>query len=158
MPTSTEPRNPLYFLLLIAGVLFVATAFAYAVVPVLEQKALEAGQAPPPSPLRGVLRAYGGIALLVEMAAVVVLAVASMVWDRLRTLQKERKKGTIPPPNAEEQVPLTFCCKVTPCQPSHNAPLIYAVNSTATTTSITSRRTPKSPTRSSTGSCANWKK
>ncbi len=57
MLVPREPRNPLYLLLLVAGVLFVATAFAYAVVPVLEQKALEAGQAPPPSPLRARLSA-----------------------------------------------------------------------------------------------------
>ena len=80
-----------------AGVLFVATAFAYAIMPVLEQKALEAGQAPPPSPFTDALTAYGGIALLVEVAVVVVLSIASMVWDRLRTLQKERAEGTIPP-------------------------------------------------------------
>jgi amino acid transporter len=97
MTNPSEPRSPLYFLLLVVGVLFVATAFAYAVVPVLEQKALEAGQAPPPSPFRGALRAYGGIVLLVELAVVVVLSVASMVWDRLRSLQKERREGTIPP-------------------------------------------------------------
>jgi hypothetical protein len=100
MTTPTEPRNPLYFLLLVAGVLFVATAFAYAVMPVLEQKALDAGQALPPSPFRGALRAYGGIALLLELAVVVVLSIASMVWDRLRTLQKERAEGTIPPQEA----------------------------------------------------------
>ena len=105
MTTPSEPRNPLYFLLLVAGVLFVVTAFAYAVMPVLEQKALDAGQAPPPSPFRDALRAYGGIALLVELAVVVVLSIASMVWDRLRTLQKERKEGTIPPTKAEEKSP-----------------------------------------------------
>jgi amino acid transporter len=105
MPTSSEPRNPLYILLLAAGVLFVVTAFAYAIVPVLEQKALDAGQAPPPSPFRGALRAYGGIALLGEVAVVVVLSIASMVWDRLRTLQKERAQGTIPPTKVEEKSP-----------------------------------------------------
>jgi amino acid transporter len=105
MSTPTEPRNPLYFLLLIVGVVFAVTAFAYAIMPVLEQKALDAGQTPPPSPFGGALRAYGGIALLVELAVVVVLSIGSMVWDRLRTLQKERKEGTIPPTKAEEKTP-----------------------------------------------------
>ena len=41
----------------------------------------------------------------IEMAAIVALAVASMVWDRLRTLQKERTEGTIPPTKAEEKSP-----------------------------------------------------
>jgi hypothetical protein len=101
----SEPRNPLYFLLLVVGGLFAVTAFAYAIMPVLEQKALEAGQAPPPSPLTSALRAYGGIALLVELAVVVVLSIGSMVWDRLRTLQKERKEGTILPTKAEQKSP-----------------------------------------------------
>src|SRR5438105_2279028 len=103
MASPPEPRNPLYFLLLIAGVVFVVTALAYAIVPVLEQKALEAGQAPPPSPFRDALRADGWIWLLVETAVVAVLAVASMVWDRLRSLQKGRAQGTIPPAKTDEK-------------------------------------------------------
>ena len=105
MTTPSESRNPLYIVLLAAGVLFAVTAFAYAIVPVLEQKALDAGQAPPPSPFRDALRAYGGIAILGEVAVVVVLSVASMVWDRLRSLQKERKQGTIPPTKVEKKSP-----------------------------------------------------
>ena len=94
---SPEPRNPLYLLLLVAGVVFVLTALAYAVVPVLEQKAADAGQAPPPSPFRDALRADGWKWLLVELAVVAVLSIASMVWDRLRSLQKERAEAKIPP-------------------------------------------------------------
>ena len=97
MASPTEPRNPLYFLLLVAGVIFVVTALAYAIVPVVEQKALEAGQAPPPSPFRDALRNQGWIWLLAETAVVAVLAVASMAWDRLRTLQKGRAQAKIPP-------------------------------------------------------------
>jgi len=105
MTLPREPRNPLYFLLLVAGVVFVVTALAYAVVPVIEQKALEAGQPPPPSPLRDALRAHGGIWLLAETAVVAVLAVASMVWDRLRSLQKERAQAKIPPEKTGERGP-----------------------------------------------------
>jgi len=39
---TTEPRNPFYLLLLLVSVLFVVTALAYGVVPVLEEKAAEA--------------------------------------------------------------------------------------------------------------------
>ena len=81
----------------------VVTALAYAIVPVLEQKALEAGQAPPPSPFRDALRADCWIWLLVETGIVAVLAVASMVWDRLRSLQNERAQGTIPPAKTDEK-------------------------------------------------------
>ena len=95
--SSSEPRNPFYLLLLIASLLFVVTALAYAVVPVLEEKATEMGETPPPSPFRDALRLHGGACLLIELAALVVLAFASMILDRRRTLQKERALGTIPP-------------------------------------------------------------
>jgi hypothetical protein len=92
-----EPRNPLYFLLLVASLLFVVTALAYAVVPVLEEKARDAGQAPPPSPWRDALRQDGWRWLLVEVAAMILFGLLSMGLDRLRRLQKERAQGTIPP-------------------------------------------------------------
>jgi hypothetical protein len=97
MTSPREPRNPLYFLLLVAGVVFVVTALAYAVLPVIEQKQMEAGQPPAHSPFGDALRAHGGIWLLAETAVVAVLAVGSMVWDRLRTLQKEGAQAKIPP-------------------------------------------------------------
>jgi hypothetical protein len=97
MPTAPEPRNPLYLLLLLAGLVFVVTALAYAVVPTLEQKAIDAGQAPPPSPFRDALRADGWRWLLCEVGVLIVLGLASMALDRLRALQKERREGTIPP-------------------------------------------------------------
>ena len=49
---SRERPNPFYFLLLLTSLVFVLTALAYAVVPVLEEKAKEAGEVPPPSPFR----------------------------------------------------------------------------------------------------------
>jgi len=90
-----EPRNPFYLLLLLASFLFVVTALAYAVVPTLEEKAKEAGQFPPPSPLRDALREDGWKWLLVEVAVMVVLGLASMGLDRLRRLKKEREEATI---------------------------------------------------------------
>src|SRR5688572_2345887 len=92
---STEPRNPLYMLLLVVGLVFVMTALAYAVIPVIEQKALDAGQEPPPSPLRDALRQDGWKWLLYEVAILIVVGVASMVWDRLRGLQNAAPAGTI---------------------------------------------------------------
>jgi hypothetical protein len=74
---------------------FVFTAMAYSVLPVLEQKALEAGQKPPPSPFRDTLRENGGRWLLYEVGAMIVFGVASMVLDRLRSLQKEKVAPTI---------------------------------------------------------------
>jgi hypothetical protein len=103
--TPTEPRNPLYLLLLLASLLFVVTALAYAIVPVVEQKAAAAGEPPPPSELRDALRQHGGRWLLYEVGAVIVLGVASMVVDRLRTLQKQRTEVTIPPANEEKPSP-----------------------------------------------------
>ena len=100
--TTSEPRNPLYLLLLLASLLFVANALAYAVVPVLEQKATDAGQPPPPSEFRDALRKDGWRWLLYEVGAVVVLSVASMAVDQLRTLQKQRSQVTIPPVQEEK--------------------------------------------------------
>lgn len=103
--TTREPRNPLYLLLLLASLLFVVTALAYAVVPVLEQKAREAGEPPPPSAFRDALRKDGWRWLLYEVGAVVVLSIASMTVDRLRTLQKQRDDVTIPPVPEEKPSP-----------------------------------------------------
>jgi hypothetical protein len=83
MPTP-EPRNWFYLLLNIASLLFVMTALAYAVVPVLEEKAAAAGNAPPQSPLRDALRQNGWLWLLIEAGVVAVLALASMGLDRWR--------------------------------------------------------------------------
>jgi hypothetical protein len=92
----SEPHNPFYLLLLIASVLFVATALGYGVVPVLEEKAAEQGNAPPPSAFREALRVNGPRWLLYEFAAMTVLAVASAGLDRLRSLQKKQTATTIP--------------------------------------------------------------
>jgi hypothetical protein len=106
MTTPTpEPRNPFYFLLLLAGLLFVVTALAYAIIPVLEQKATDAGQPPPPSEFRAALRADGWRWLLYEVAAVVVLSAASMVLDRLRSLQKQRSAAKITPARQDKPSP-----------------------------------------------------
>jgi hypothetical protein len=103
--SNTEPRNPLYLLLLLASLLFVVTALAYAVVPTLEQKAADAGEPPPASEFRDALRHDGWRWLLYEVAAVVVLAVASMGLDRLRALKKRRGGATIHPTNPDEPSP-----------------------------------------------------
>ena len=99
----SEPRNPFYVLLLVASLLFVVTALAYAVVPTLEDKAARAGQVPPPSPLRDALREDGWRWLLYEVAAMVLFGLLSMGLDRLRRLQKERAAATMP--RADETTP-----------------------------------------------------
>jgi hypothetical protein len=103
--SSSEPRNPLYLLLLLASLLFVLTVLAYAFVPILEEKAADAGQPPPPSEFRDALRADGWRWLLYEVGVMIVLGIASMALDRLRTLQKERAERTIPPVPGEEPSP-----------------------------------------------------
>lgn len=96
MTTQREPYNPFYLLLLLASFLFVITALGYAIVPVLEEKAVQAGAEVPPSAFRDALRADGWRWLLCELAAMIVLGFLSMGLDRLRRLQKERADGTIP--------------------------------------------------------------
>jgi hypothetical protein len=94
---STEPRNPFYFLLLIASLLFVVTALAYAFVPILEQRASEAGQPPPPSHFREALNTQGWKWLLYELGAMMLFGLFSMGLDRLRSLKKQRGGEKISP-------------------------------------------------------------
>jgi hypothetical protein len=100
MPHS-EPRNPFYFLLLLVSLLFVITALAYAVVPVLEEKAIQAGRPPPSSPFRDALREDGWIWLLAQVGAIILFSFLSMGLDRLRSLRKERQAATIPTSGSE---------------------------------------------------------
>jgi hypothetical protein len=105
MSASSEPRNPLYLLLLLASLLFVVTALGYALVPILEQKAADAGRPAPPSEFRAALRADGWRWLLWEVGAIVVLALASMGLDRLRALQKELAEARIRQSDAKPPSP-----------------------------------------------------
>ena len=93
----TEPRNPFYLLLLLASLVFVLTCLAYGVVPILEEKAAEAGQPPPPSPFREALDADGWKWILYELAAMAVFAFCSMGLDRYRSLREERAASHTPP-------------------------------------------------------------
>ena len=101
MSAPREPHNPFYLLLLLASLLFVLTALAYGLIPVLEQKAIDAGQTPPESPFRDALRRDGGTWLLGELVVMTVFGIASMGLDRLRSLKKQRAEATIPELNAE---------------------------------------------------------
>jgi hypothetical protein len=80
----SQPRNVLYLLLLLVSLVFVITALAYAIVPELEQKAINAGQPPPPSAWRDALRANGWRWLLYELGLMVIVGLASMGLDRWR--------------------------------------------------------------------------
>jgi hypothetical protein len=104
-----EPYNPFYLLLMVFGVLFTVTALAYAIIPVLEEKATAAGSPPPPDGFRDTLRTDGWQWLLWELLAVVVAGLLSMGLDRLRRLQKDRAaakiaaaKETTAPPTPQE--------------------------------------------------------
>jgi hypothetical protein len=101
--TRSEPRNPFYLFLLVASLLFVVTALGYGIVPILEQNARAAGQAPPPSPFRDRLRSAGWKWLLYEVAIMGFFAFLSMGLDRLRTLEKQKAEtpGQAVGPSAE---------------------------------------------------------
>jgi len=90
VPKATEPHNPLYGLLLLASLAFAVTAVAYAVLPVWEEQARDAGRPLSPSPFLEAIRAHGTQWLLIELAAMIVFGLASMGLDRLRSLRKER--------------------------------------------------------------------
>ncbi len=94
MAAPAEPRNPFYLLLLIVGMIFIATVLAYAVIPVLEEKAKDAGQMPPASPFRDALRVDGWRWVLAEVAALVVFGLLSMGLDRYRRWKKESAESS----------------------------------------------------------------
>ena len=96
MTAPDEPRNPFYMLLLVIGLMFVLTVLAVAVVPILEEKARDAGENPPPSPFRDALRENGWRWLLYEVAALVVVGLLSMGLDRWRRYQRERGQTKSP--------------------------------------------------------------
>src|SRR5262245_52919255 len=98
MTTKSEPHNPLYLLLLLVSLLFVITALAYAIIPVMEEKARQAGAVVPQSAFRDWLRANGAMWLLIEVALMVVLSLASMWVDRqrLRRLKNSEETGRMP--------------------------------------------------------------
>jgi hypothetical protein len=102
-----EPRNPLYLLLLLVSLAFVVTALAYAIVPVLEQKAREMGEEPPPSPLREALRRDGWKWLLIQVAAMIVFGLASMGLDRWRRYREESRQAALPATNPPSDGPTT---------------------------------------------------
>jgi len=102
MATPAEPRNPFYFMLLGTGLIFIVTVLAYAVIPVLEEKARDAGTQPPPSPFRDSLRDDGWKWVLAEVALIVVLGLACMGLDRWRRWQEESTKSPKPMPSADE--------------------------------------------------------
>jgi hypothetical protein len=99
MASPPEPRNPFYTLLLVASLLFVMTALAWTIIPIMEDKARAEGTPLDPSPFRAILRDNGGTWLLCEVAAMIVFGLLSMGLDRLRRLQKERAAATISPSN-----------------------------------------------------------
>ncbi len=103
MSSPPEPRNPFYILLLLISLAFVVTALAYAVVPVLEQKAKEAGGDVPPSPFRESLREHGWKWLLYQVAGMIVAGLASMGLDRWRRHQSERATR-LPSPDAPNEL------------------------------------------------------
>lgn len=96
MSAEREPRNPFYLLLLATCGLFLVTCMALAFVPVLEEKAAEAGHPPPPSGFRDALRSDGWLWLLYQVPFVIVFGLLSMVLDWLRRLRKERAAAAIP--------------------------------------------------------------
>jgi hypothetical protein len=80
--TPREPRNWFFTLLVPAGVVFVITAIALAVIPVLEDRAVRAGSTPPPSIIRDALREDGWWWILIEVGVVIALSIMAMIWDR----------------------------------------------------------------------------
>jgi hypothetical protein len=94
---SSEPRNPFYFLLLAASMLFVATALAYGVVPLMEDNAASTGPRPPLPPFRVALRRDGGLWLLYELAAMTLFVILSLGLDWRRSSRSPAQSSDAQP-------------------------------------------------------------
>ena len=94
--SQSEPRNPFYLLLLLVGLLFVITLLAVLLVPMLMEKAEQAGADVPKEGFHQLIKRDGVWWVVYEVAALVVLSMLSMGLDRLRSLKKERAAKTIP--------------------------------------------------------------
>ena len=109
MSSNRVPRwNPFYFLLIVVSFAFVVIAFAYAVIPVLEQKAVEVGNPPPPSAWREALRADGWKWLLGVGGAVCLLGLLSMGYDRLYRAIAGMKTPPVAPTSAPPSGPAPY--------------------------------------------------
>ena len=95
--SKPEPRNPFYLLLLLVGLLFVVTLLAVLMVPILMDKAEEAGADVPKEGFHQLIKRDGIWWVVYEVGALVVLSLLSMGLDRLRSLKKERAAKTISP-------------------------------------------------------------
>jgi hypothetical protein len=99
---SSEPRNPFYFLLLAVSVLFIATALAYGIFPLMEDNAALVGPRQPISPFRAALRTNGATWLLYEVAGMAILVVMSLGLDWRRS---SRSGPTNAPPSQQPPPP-----------------------------------------------------
>jgi hypothetical protein len=102
---TKEPRNPFYFLLLAVSALFVATALAYGIFPVLDENAFSVGQKTPPSAFRRAIRTQGPLWLIYELSAMTVAVILSLGLDWLRSSKDQASAPDVssteePPPPA----------------------------------------------------------
>jgi hypothetical protein len=94
MGMSEKPRRNWFFTLLIpASAAFAITAVALAVIPVIEERAAQAGRPAPTTGLRAALRQDGWLWLLVETGVVIVLSMAAMTWDWLKQDKETGRHG-----------------------------------------------------------------
>lgn len=93
----SEPRNPFYILLLLVGLLFVVTLLAVLLVPILMDKAEQAGGEVPREGFHQIIKRDGVWWVVYEVVAIIVLSLLSMGLDRLRSLKRERAAKRIPP-------------------------------------------------------------
>ncbi|CAN5316837.1 hypothetical protein BH10PLA2_BH10PLA2_35470 [soil metagenome] len=94
---TKEPRNPFYFLLLAVSMLFVATALAYGIFPVLEENAVTAGQKAPSSAFHAAIRSHGPLWLIYELVAMTIAVVLSLGLDWLRSSKDQPSAPAVPP-------------------------------------------------------------
>ncbi len=88
-------RNPLWALVVVAGVMFVATSLAW----VMAGLGLKAGEVrtEPVSPVQRFLNERGALMIAAEVAVILAAGLLAMVVDRVQTIREQRTESTAGP-------------------------------------------------------------
>lgn len=99
-PPTRKQGNPFYVLLVIAGTVFLVTAFAYGWMLFQETRPAEDGATPfAEHPLFVIMQRYGNAALLIELTLLAALTFAAMATDEYwprRRITLPSHKDTLP--------------------------------------------------------------
>jgi len=102
MAKSKEPLNPFYVALVVVGILFVITAFAYGTM-AFRAIAPDRGAAADNHPLTEFLDGHGVELMGWELGLLAVTTMAAMMLDRVRSLRQEATRSVPAPAESDAE-------------------------------------------------------